>query len=285
MGRIATSMRALSIAFAALAASSAAPAQKYDPVQRFNPAQDVGIDQNLGAQVPLDLVFRDEAAREVKLGEYLGDRPIVLSFVYYQCPMLCTEVLNEQVRMLKALTLDIGRDFQVVTVSIDPTETPSLAASKKAAYVEQLGKPEAEHAWHFLTGDQAAIAKLTSVAGFRYTWDEEQQQYAHAGGLIVVTPQGVISHYLYGIEYAARDVRLALVEAAAGTIGSFVDQVLMLCFQYDPKVGQYTFVVMSVIRVIGTLCVLVGAFFVVRWLRRESRGSSIDAKIAGTESR
>ena len=243
--------------------------------QRFDPTQDIGIDQRLGERVPLELIFRDEDGREVRLGDYFGERPVVVALVYYECPMLCTLVLNGMVRSFRALSLDIGEDFEIVTVSIDPTETPELALSKKegylASYVEGAERPGAAAGWHFLTGEQQAIDALAEAVGFRYVYDEEAGEYAHASGIMVATSEGVLSRYLYGIEYITRDLRLALVEASQGQVGSFVDQVLLLCYHYDPTTGRYGFAIMAALRTggIATVGLIVG--FVLLSLRRERR--------------
>jgi protein SCO1/2 len=265
-----------------LALTGAAFAQRFDPVQRFSPAQDVGLDQHLGDKLPLELVFRDESGSSRPLSDFFETKPVLLSFVYFECPMLCTEVLNEEVRLLKALSLEPGRDFEIVTVSIDPKDTPELAAKKKRNYVEELGRPEFAGAWHFLVGDQAAIRSLTSAAGFRYVYDAEQGEFAHAGGVIVVAPGGVLSRYFYGIEYSPRDVRLGLVEASQGKVGSLVDQVLMMCFHYDPATGRYSIAVMTVARILGVLTVVALISFIVRhWLRESKAVGSGDAPTSG----
>jgi protein SCO1/2 len=258
----------------ALLAAPAA-AQGGVALQRFDPSQDVGIDQRLGEHIPLDLEFRDERGQTVKLASYFGKKPVVLALVYYQCPMLCTLVLNDLVRALRALPLELGRDFEIVTVSIDPRETPQLAATKKASYVETYGRDGS--AWHFLVGDEASIGALARAIGFRYVYDAEADQYAHAAGLIVATPEGVLSRYLYGVEYAPRDLRLALVEAGDGRVGGLADQVLMLCFHYDPTTGKYGFAIMSALRIAGVATVVVLVAFMLRSLRRERRGRSSEA--------
>ena len=268
-----TTLRAtlLSIAILALLCG-AARAQRFDPVQRFNPAQDVGIDQRLGASLPLDLSFRDERGQPVALAQLFGRKPVVLAFVYYQCPMLCTMVLNDLTRALKAMPLELGPDYEVVVVSIDPHETPELAAAKKSRYLEQLARDDAQPAaWHFLTGDDESIHALASAAGFRYVYDAEAVQYAHASGVMVVTPQGVMSRYLYGLEYSSRDLRLALVEASDGAVGGLTEQVLMLCFHYDPTTGKYGFAIINGVRAAGIATVLALAAFMLVHLRREAR--------------
>jgi protein SCO1/2 len=243
--------------------------------QRFDPAQEIGLDQRLGEQVPLELAFRDEAGREVRLRDLFGRRPVVIALVYYECPMLCTLVLNGMVRTFRALSLELGQDYEVVTVSIDPRETPELAARKKAEYLKTYagGEPSsaATAGWHFLTGDQASIDALAQVIGFRYAYDEQSDEFAHASGIIVATPQGALSHYLYGVEYITRDLRLALVEASQGRVGNLIDQVLLLCYHYDPATGRYGFAVVTTIRAAGVLTVALIIGFVLRSLARERR--------------
>jgi len=221
--------------------------------------QDVRIDQKLDQQLPLDLVFRDENGQEVKLGQYFGHKPVVLAFVYYDCPMLCTQVLNGMVTSFRVLPFQMGKEFDVVTISFDPRETPELAQKKKKIYVDYL--PEkmragATNGWHFLTGDQANIEKITDAAGFRYRWDEKTQQFAHASAVMVTTPHGKLSRYYYGIEYPARDLRLGLIESSANKIGSPVDQLLLYCYHYDPATGKYGAVVMNIMRVAGVITLL-----------------------------
>lgn len=234
----------------------------------------VGIDQKLDTQVPLDLEFVDEDARPVTLGRYFGRRPVVLALVYYECPMLCTQVLNGLVSALDVLSFDAGRDFEVVAVSFDPGETPGLARGKKAAYLERYGRPGTESGWHFLTGRQESIARLTDAVGFRYAYDERTDQFAHAAAIMVLTPDGRVSRYFYGIEYAPRDLRLGLVEASQGRIGTVVDQALLLCYHYDPTEGKYGLVVMNLVRLGGVVTILaVGGFLWVAF-RRERRQAS-----------
>lgn len=204
---------------------------------------DVRIDQNLDAQVPADLSFKDENGATVQLGQYYNKRPMVLVLVYYKCPMLCTMVLNDLNRVLGAMQMNVGEQFDIVTVSFDPTETPELAAKKKHQYVRTYGRPHAEEGWHFLTGDETSIKKLTDTVGFHYAWDQKFQQYAHASGIIVLTPEGKVSRYFYGVEYSARDLRLSLAEAAGGKISAPAEQILLYCFHYDPATGKYSLMV------------------------------------------
>ena len=221
--------------------------------------RDVRIEQKLDQQLPLDLVFRDEAGQEVKLGQYFGKKPVVLAFVYYDCPMLCTQVLNGMVTSFRVLPFQIGNEFDVVTVSFDPRETSTLAASKKKVYVNYL--PEkmragAGNGWHFLTGDPASIAQLTEAVGFHYRYDEATKQFAHASAIMLTTPQGKLSRYFYGIDYPARDLRLGLIESSANKIGSPVDQLLLYCYHYDPATGKYGAPVMKVMRIAGVMTIV-----------------------------
>ncbi|PYV07609.1 MAG: SCO family protein [Acidobacteria bacterium] len=232
----------------------------------------VGIDQKLDARLPLDVAFADERGAEVRLGDYFGRRPAVLALVYYDCPMLCTLVLNGLVKSLRALKLDAGADFEVVVCSIDPGERPPLAARKREMYVRTYARPASAAGWHFLTGNAESIARLADAVGFRYTYDPATRQFAHASGIMVATPDGRLARYLYGIEYSARDLRLALVEASAGKIGTRADQVLLYCFHYDPKTGKYGVVIMNVIRLLGSATALALAGLVVALMRRERSG-------------
>jgi len=233
----------------------------------------VTFDQRLNERLPLDLMFRDEDGRTVRLGEYFGKRPVILAFVYYDCPMLCTQVLNGIDTSLSVLTETVGREFDVVAVSFDPRETPVLASGKKKAQVDRYGRAESAAGWHFLTGDEPSIKALTDAAGFHYTWDDKTQQFAHPSGIIVVTPDGRLARYFFGIEYASRDVKFALIESSAGRIGNAIDQLLLYCYHYDPATGSYGFVAMEAVRIGGvvTLVALVG--FVVVSLRREARAA------------
>jgi protein SCO1/2 len=230
--------------------------------------REVGIDQHLNEQLPLDLDFRDESGRTVKLGQYFGKRPVVISLVYYNCPMLCTQVLNGMTTAFRVMNFTPGTEFDVVTVSFDPRENATLASEKKAMYVNSM--PEARRAsvangWHFLTGDEQSIKRLAATVGFRYYWDESTNQFAHASGILIATPEGKLSQYYYGIEYSARDLRLGLVEASANKIGSPVDQLLLFCYHYDPATGKYA-VVMKTIRIAGIVTVvgIIGLLFLLQ---------------------
>lgn len=235
--------------------------------------QDIRIDQRLDAQLPLDAIFRDESGKSVRLGQYFGKKPVILSFAYYECPMLCTLVLNGLTKGLRVIPFDMGNQFEVVNISINPREGPDLAAAKKASYVREYGRPGAEQGWHFLTGDEAAIQQVTKAAGFRYVWDPTTGQYAHATGIMIVTPKGRLSRYFYGIEYAGQDLRLGLVEAADEKIGTLADQVLLYCFHYDPVTGKYGLAITRIIRVVGTATALALGVFMLVMFRRERRSA------------
>lgn len=218
--------------------------------------RDVGIDQKLNNQIPLDLVFRDETGSGVKLGQYFGEKPVILVLAYYDCPMLCTMVLNGLLHSLKELKFNVGQQFDVVTVSFDPTEKPSLAAAKKAIYVGLYDRPGAAAGWHFLTGDEPSIHQLAQAVGFHYNYDPETRQYVHATGIMVLTPQGRLAKYFYGIQYPAGNLRLGLVEAAQGKIGSPVDELLLYCSQYDPATGKYSVIISHVLKIAALVTIL-----------------------------
>jgi protein SCO1/2 len=216
----------------------------------------VGIDQRLNNQVPLDLKFRDETGQTVTLGSYFGKKPVILSLVYYSCPMLCTMAENGLLNALRDVKFNIGEQFEVVTVSIDPTEKPDMAMGKKAVYAGLYGRPGAKQGWHFLVGDEPSISALAMAVGFHYNYIPETKQFAHATGIVVLTPQGKVSRYFYGILYPARDIRLALVEAASEKIGNPVDAVLLYCCEYDPVAGKYNMIVAHVLKISGAITLL-----------------------------
>lgn len=241
---------------------------------------DVRIDQKLDSPVPLDLTFVDEAGKTVTLSQYFGARPAVLALVYYECPMLCTQVLNGLFSSLEPLKLDAGRDFDIIVVSFDPGETPAMARAKKASYLKHYQRPTGEAGIHFLTGRQAEIDKLADAVGFRYAYDEAIDQYAHPAAVTVLTPKGHVSKYLYGVEFAPMDFRFAMVSAGEGQIGTLVDQALLYCFHYDPATGKYSVAIMTFVRLGGVLTLLGLMAFLVVHLRRDRRQNSAVASTA-----
>jgi protein SCO1/2 len=248
-------------------------------VDRPSPLKHVGIDQKLDAQLPLSLHFKDETGRTVKLGDYFGKRPVILAPVYYECPMLCTEIVNGLVRSLKAVTFNPGQEFEVVVFSFDARDTTALAAGKKDSSLKRYDRKGTEAGWHFLTGDPNAIKELTAALGYRYVWDAHTNQFAHASGVMVITPEGRISKYFYGIEYASKDVRLGLIEAAQNKIGTPVDQLLLFCFHWDASTGKYTATAMNILRVAGGATVVFLGGFVIIMLRRDAKEKGKRASI------
>jgi protein SCO1/2 len=241
------------------------------------PPKEVGFDQKLGAQVPLDAAFRNENGTNVSLRDYLGKKPLVLSLVYYECPMLCGMSMQGLASTMKALKWSAGEEFEVATVSFDPSEGPRLAKGKQEAMLAQYARPSGVNGWHFLTGTEPEIRKLTSSVGFRYIWDADSKQFAHATGVVVLTPDGHVSRYLFGVDIPAKDLKLALIEAADGKIGGPVGQLLLMCYHYDPKTGRYGAAAMNLMRAGGVVTILgiVGFLFVLQKRRRrdETEGS------------
>lgn len=232
----------------------------------------VGIEQKLDQQAPLELVFRDEAGRAVPLASFFRTgKPVLLALVYYRCPMLCTQILNGVASALKAVSFNPGRDFEVVAVSIDPKDTPELAAAKKQMYVKRYGRPDTANGWHFLTGDETSIKPLADAVGFHYQYDPATGQFAHASGVMILTPGGRLSRYFYGVEYAPRDLRLGLVEASENKIGSPVDQILLFCYHYDPATGKYGALAINLVRFAAAGFLLMGGAFLWIAFRREVR--------------
>lgn len=228
----------------------------------------VGIDQKMGAQVPIGVPFADESGRPVTLRDYLG-KPVILALVYYQCPSLCNMVLNGVLRSIKGLNLTVGDEFNVVAVSFDPRETPEMAAAKKVSYMKGYNRPGAEQGWHFLTGPEASSKSLADSVGFHYAFDAVNNQYAHGSAIMILTPEGKVTRYFYGIDYPARDVRLGLEEASDRHIGSPVDAVLLYCYHYDPSNGKYGLVIMNVLRMAGFITVAGLATFMIVMFRRD----------------
>jgi len=229
----------------------------------------VDFEQRLEAPLPLEAEFTDSTGAAVRLGDYFGERPVVLALVYYECPMLCNLVLNGTVASLRAVDFDAGQDFDVVVVSFDPRETPALAAAKKANYTASYGRQGTDQGWHFLTGDSTNIEGLAKAVGFRYVYNQETEEFAHSAGIVLATPEGLVSRYFYGVDFPPRDLRLGLVEAADSKIGNLVDQVLLFCFHYDPATGQYSVATINAVRVGGVITVAALLTFMLTALRRE----------------
>lgn len=233
--------------------------------------EQVGFDQRLGESLPLDLPFRDETGKSVRLGDYFGARPVLLAFVYFRCPVLCPQIVIGTAATIKGVPYEPGREFEVVFVSFDPQDTPAQAAEKKSAAVARYGKPGTAAGWHFLTGEADAIERLTTAAGFRYAYDPTIEQFAHASGIVVATPDGRLARYLYGVEYAPKDLKLALYEAGEGRIGGLAEKLMLLCFNYDAALGKYTTATLFSIKVAGALTLAVLIFSMVWMLRSERR--------------
>ena len=228
--------------------------------------ENVGIEQHLDAQVPPDLTFRDETGKTVKLADYFGRKPLILNLVYYNCTMLCGEALAGLASAMRLVKFDVGNEFDVVTVSFDPRETPEMAAAKKKDYVGRYGRPNAAAGWHFLTGQQESINALTKAVGFQYQYDAKTNQYAHATAIMVLTPQGHISRYFYGVDFPPKDLRMGLVEASQGRIGNAVDAVLLYCYHYDPESGKYGAMVANILRLAAAATILfMGTFLFILW--------------------
>jgi len=245
----------------------------------------IGIEQRLNEQVPLDAVFKDEHGQEVRLGDVAKGKPVVLALVYYSCPMLCNQILNGALSSLRQVSFNAGDQFEVIAISFDSRETPELAATKKQTYVKAYNRPDADAGWHFLTGDDANIKRVTEAAGFHYKWDEKTNQFAHASGIMLLTPEGKLARYFYGIEYPPRDVRLGLIEASENKIGSPVDALLLYCYHYDPATGKYGAVVMNIMRVAGviTVTLLVGMLLILRKRWPYATGKSFSGRLPPAE--
>ncbi len=253
------------------ALASAATAQQPPIANMPGPLREVGFEQKLGATVPSGLSFVDSEGRAVLLDDYFDDKPVVLALVYYECPMLCSMVLNGLVSSLDILTFDASKDFEVVVVSFDPDETPELARVKRQEIVDRYDRPGTEAGFHFLTGNPPEIATLTKAVGFSYKYDEDKDQFAHAAGITILTPGRTVSRYLFGIEYAPKDLRLALVESAEGSVGGMVDQLLLYCYAYDPATGSYGAATMNILRIAGLFTVGSILGFILLSRRRDRR--------------
>jgi protein SCO1 len=230
----------------------------------------IGVDQKLNATLPLDLPFKDESGRDASLRDFFRGRPVILSLVYYECPMLCSMTLNGLVKAMRPLAFSIGNDFDVVTISFDPNETPQLAAAKKDVYVKDYARSGAASAWHFLTGSSQSIQRLTDAVGYRYKWDDATKQWAHTSAIVVLTPDGRVSQYLFGIEFSSRDLRLSLVQASQNKIGTLIDRILLYCYHYKPETGKYGLVIMSTVRVASLATVFALAAFIIFSRRRQT---------------
>ncbi len=258
------------LAWLLLTAGSAFGGSVVPSTEMPGPLKAVGYDQRIGEKVPVGSSWQDEAGRSVKLGDLLGQRPAVLVLAYYHCPMLCDLVLQGVETGLKPLSLDPGRDFDILVASIDPAETPALAAKKKREVLERYARPGTEGGWHFLTGSRDSIARLTQAVGFRYVYDPARNQFAHAAGMVILTPEGRVSRYILGVEFPARDIRLGLVESAHGKLGNIVDQALLYCFHYDPTLGRYSAATLNILRISAVATVLALALLIVLLRRRET---------------
>ncbi len=233
--------------------------------------KNVGIEQHLDEQIPPDLNFRDETGKPVRLGDYFGKKPVILNLVYYQCPMLCGEVLSGLESALRVLKFDVGKEFDVLTVSFDPRETPDMATKKKAEFLKRYGRPGADAGWHFLTGPQESIDVLTKAAGFQYQYDPKTGRFAHATAIAILTPEGKIAQYYYGVEYAPKDLRLGLIQASENKIGTLADQVLLYCYHYDPTTGKYGAIIARVLQLSGLATVLALGILMTALIRFGSR--------------
>lgn len=269
---------AVIVGLLASAPGAAAGAPEEQSERRLDPLRDVGIDQHLGTDLPLGTPFVDSTGRDIVLGDCFEDRPVLVALVYYECPMLCTLVLNGLVKCLNAVPLEVGKDFDIVVISIDPGEDAALAAEKRATYSDSYKRSSSDAGWHFLVGEAASIEAVAKAVGFRYVYDPERDEYAHAAGIVAATPGGRLARYFYGVEFSSRDVRLGLVEAAEGRIGTLADQVLLLCLHYDPETGKYGLAILTTIRIAGSLTLVLLGLAIYRMVRRDrSRGSLAQA--------
>lgn len=251
-------MKLLALTLITVVLVSSASSQMMDPTKAAARAfTEVGIDQKLNDQIPLDLKFRNEEGDTVELGSLFHKKPVIISLVYYNCPMLCTQVLNGMVQTFRTLKFTAGQEFDIITVSIDHAESPEMAADKKDTYVTEYARAGVDKGWHFLVGDSLSIKKLADAVGFYFVYDPPTKQFAHASGIMVATPQGKLARYLYGIEYGAKDLTFSLMEAAQEKIGSPVDKLLLLCYHYDPTTGKYGMVVANLLRGGGALMILI----------------------------
>lgn len=274
-----------SIAFAQMPENYSSPLyspRKYDPNKSSSNGipkalKKVGIEQKLNEKLPLDAKFTDASGKEIRLGEYFGkDKPVVLALVYYECPMLCNEVLNGLTGSLKGISFDVGNEFDVVAISFDARENgkPNLIKNKKESYVERYNRPNSASGWHFLTGEQSEIDKVTEAVGFNYHYDEKTNQFAHAGGIMVITPEGKISKYFYGIDYSPKDLKFGIMESSENKIGNAVEQLYLYCYHYDPSTGKYGFAILNVLRLLGVITLLgLATMFFVFWRKNKKKAT------------
>jgi protein SCO1/2 len=258
----------LSFSFLVVSASAQINSGVMSPPANTRPPrlENVGIEQHLNAQLPPDLIFRDDAGKTVKLGDYFGGKPLILNLVYYNCTMLCGEALAGLASAMRLVKFDVGNEFDVVTVSFDPRETSEMAAVKKVDYVKRYGRANAAAGWHFLTGQPDSINALTKTVGFQYQYDAKSSQYAHATAIMVLTPQGRISRYFYGVDFPPKDLRMGLVEASQGKIGNAVDAVLLYCYHYNPETGKYGAMVANILRLAAAATILLlGGLIFILW--------------------
>ncbi len=240
-------------------------------------SREITIEQKLNEQVPLNLTFRDETGQEVQLKQYFGKKPVLLTLVYYECPSLCGLVLQGLLKSLRVINYTPGDQFEIVTVSINPKETPQLAAAKKQNFLKEYGRLDAAKGWHFLTGEEDQIRQLADAVGFRYVYDPKSGQYAHAAGIMLLTPGGKVARYFYGIEYSPRDLRMGIMDASQGKVGSPVEKVILFCFQYDPSTGKYSLAIIRIIQLASVLTVLVLGGFISTQMYREKRRQKKEA--------
>ena len=271
----------LAMLFVLVVTSVAADQSLVEPENMPGPLSQVAIEQRLGQNMPLDAQLFDAAGQTVRLGDFFGEKPVILAFVYYECPMLCTLIMNGVASSLSVLSLEPGEDFEVVAISIDHEETPELARRAEESTLQRYGKPDTEAGWHFLTGDEATVGRLAAAAGFGFEYVPATDEWAHSSAIMVATPEGKLSQYFYGVEYPPKDLRLAMVEASDGAIGSIVDQILLYCYRYDPQIGKYTVMTMRILRVTGALFSVGLILFMWVSFRRDRRANKIESPTLG----
>ncbi len=279
---------AITVALFALSATAQINSGVMSPPANTRPPrlENVGIEQHLNTQIPSDLIFRDETGKSVRLGDYFGRKPLILNLVYYNCTMLCGEALAGLASAMRLVKFDVGKEFDVITVSFDPRETPEMAVAKKKDYVERYGRPNAAAGWHFLTGQPESINALTKAVGFQYQYDAKSNQYAHATAIMVLTPQGHISRYFYGVDFPPKDLRMGLVEASQNKIGNTVDAVLLYCYHYDPETGKYGAMIANILRLAAAATILfIGGLIFILWRLDRSATQKVLTRKSTTKTR